>query len=85
MNSGPGQSASISVTTTPRVVFGPPAQFNRGPRVEGPPGSTRRNADAMPDGEHIIGVAGANIQDFGSRMIVVLNWFDEVRQRVPAK
>ncbi len=83
LNSGP-QSSAIPVATTPRVVFGRPTLFLRGPRFEGST-ATRRNVDAMPDGEHVIGVTSTNPLDSASQMIIVLNWFDDVRQRVPIK
>jgi hypothetical protein len=57
--------------------------------MEGNLVSVRRNADAMPDGEHVIGVTTASQSDAGaalaSQITVVLNWFDEVRQRAPVK
>jgi Tol biopolymer transport system component len=91
LNTSPSQSSSIAVTTTPRVEFGKPADFSRLPRTETNPSTSRRSADAMPDGEHVIGVmptvvvANVAAAAGGSQISVVLNWFDEVRQRVPVK
>ena len=85
LNTGPINSHVISFTTTPRVGFGRPSDFPRLGRTESNPGSSRRMADAMPDGEHIIGVmiAGqSQSADMPAQITVVLNWFDEVRQRV---
>jgi Tol biopolymer transport system component len=82
LNTGSGQSAVIPVTTTPRVTFGRPLDFPRGERREGPPRFTRREADSMPDGEHVIGVMVAS-GGLPHQINVVLNWFDDVRQRVP--
>ena len=42
----------------------------------------------MPDGEHLIGVMSAVQAEAGglaSQINVVLNWFDDVRQKVPVK
>lgn len=65
--------------------FGQPADLPRRGRAEPDPATNRRNADAMPDGEHIIGVlspGGAAAQPtLTPQITVVLNWFDEVRQK----
>jgi hypothetical protein len=46
--------------------------------------SARRNVDSHPDGEHIVAVTNAGVGEGTSRqIIVVLNWFDELRARVP--
>ena len=73
--------------TTPRVAFGRPAEFSRVGRLEVSPSTSRRNVDAMPDGEHVIGVVSAASVESGiaSQITVVLNWFDDVRKRVPVK
>ena len=42
----------------------------------------------MPDGEHVIGVTNAAQESnagLGAQINVVINWFDEVRQKVPVK
>jgi hypothetical protein len=89
LNSGPTKSVAIAVTTTPRVEFGRPQEFPRVGRLEPSPSTDRRSADAMPDGQHVIGVTSATQSDSGaaqaSQITVVLNWLEEVRQRVPAK
>jgi Tol biopolymer transport system component len=86
LNVAAQRSAVVAVTTTPRVSFGRPTEFSRVGRAEGPPSTTRRNVDAMPDGEHVIGVAPASGEgSFAQQITVVLGWFDEVRQRVPVK
>ncbi len=82
VNAGPGQSVVIPVTTTPRVTFGQEKDFPRGLRREGPR-PTRREVDSMPDGEHVIGVLVGGGESLLPQINVVLNWFDEVRQRVP--
>lgn len=63
-----------------------PEDFSRVGRSEASPGNTRRNADSRPDGEHIIGVyTGSRGEAEAAQIQVVLNWFDEVRQRAPMK
>jgi hypothetical protein len=37
----------------------------------------------MPDGEHFVGVLGVGGNASMAPIIVVLNWFDEIRARVP--
>jgi serine/threonine-protein kinase len=91
VNTGPGTSVVIPViwkpdrgvgdTTTPLVTFGVEKDFPRGLRREGDR-VTRLEADSMPDGEHVIGVMIGG-ESLLPQINVVLNWFDEVRQRVP--
>jgi Tol biopolymer transport system component len=85
MNIGPTQGAAVAVSTTPRVAFSQPTVFERMSRSEPNPATGRRNADMMPDGR-ILGVlsAGADM-DTARYVMVVLNWFDELRQRVPGR
>jgi hypothetical protein len=87
LNIGPGSSVRIPFTTAPRVAFGQPEDFSRIGRTEGNPAASRRSVDSMPDGEHIIGVytGGATGAIEEAQIQVVLNWFDEVRQRSPRK
>ena len=82
VNAGVGQSVVIPVTTTPHVTFGQERDFPRGLRREGPR-PTRREVDSMPDGEHVIGVMVGGGESLLPQINIVLNWFDEVRQRVP--
>ena len=90
LNVGAGASAIVPVKTTPAVTFGKPIDFPRTGRTERSPTSNRRNADSLPDGEHIIGVTSGPTPIVGERIatsttreiIVVLNWFDEVRRKV---
>ena len=82
VNAGPGQSVVIPVTTTPHVTFGQEKNFPRGARREGPR-PTRREVDSMPDGEHVIGVMVGGGESQLPQINIVLNWFDDVRQRAP--
>jgi hypothetical protein len=86
INAAPTMSFSISFTATPVVTFGRPAPFSRVGRAEPNPAVNRRGVDAMPDGEHVIGVAAAGVvqNEFTPRtpqINIVLNWFDEIRQK----
>jgi hypothetical protein len=78
------RDAAIPVTTTPRFVFGRPVELARGARLAGVVFG-RRNADVMPDGRMlgVIYAGSAQPASVGTPQIaVVLNWFDELRQRV---
>jgi hypothetical protein len=84
-NPGPGQFASVSVSTEPTFAFG------RSRAVARPFGGantlTRRPYDITPDGKFVSAIADGS--SGGGRLAaeeirVVLNWFEELRARVPA-
>ncbi len=86
LNSSPSQSSSVAFTATPRVGFGRPVEFPRLGRIEGNPSTTRRNTDSLPDGDRVIGVLPPGASQAATRLgqiNVVINWFDEIRARVP--
>ena len=83
------QYVVVSVTTRPTFTFGNPVPVpsrfvERGPGAE-------RNNDITRDGKQFIGVvaAGPSANAPGTaaapQIQVVLNWFEELRQRVPTK
>jgi hypothetical protein len=82
----PGQSWFVSVATQPTFTFGNPVPVSRGPTISsGPP--VPRNSDIMPDGQRFIAVIPASTSQIGAppaaQLNVVLNWFEELKQRVP--
>jgi Tol biopolymer transport system component len=82
-----GAQYAIPVTTAPRFSFGKPTTVERAGRIEGP-ALNRRNHDVMPDGRRFVGVVltgdRTNIAAVSStRINVVLNWFEELKDRVP--
>jgi serine/threonine-protein kinase len=83
LNVGTSRSMAIGVTLTPSVEFGRPQEFSRVGRYEASPFASRRNVDAMPDGRFV------GVTESGGaatpRIEVVLNWFEELKQRVPSK
>jgi serine/threonine-protein kinase len=85
-SAGPGLFGSVSVRTQPSVSFGTPV---RAPRVafymQAPP--FVRTYDILPDGKHFIGVvpAGTQTGQTAAQIQVVLNWFEDVKQRAPVK
>ena len=77
------RSAIITVKTTPNFAFGQPADFPRAGRGEPSPATDRTNIDFLPDGQRIVGVTaigqpGVTADEF----VVVLNWFEELKQRL---
>jgi len=78
----------VSVTTRPTFTFGNPVSVPR-PFVERGPGFERA-IDITPDGKRFLGVVAAG-QNAASgapaapQIQVVLNWFEELRARVPTK
>ena len=88
VNATPTASYVVSFAAKPQVQFGKPADFPRVGRAEPNPGTNRRWADAMPDGDHIIGITsplGVQGAQNLAQIDVVLNWFDEVRRLAPPR
>jgi serine/threonine-protein kinase len=81
-----GRIAAMPVSTQPRVTFGTPTILDA--RVTGERTSGFRRAwDLLPDGR-FVGLVRASQSDVGFRQAdvrVVLNWFEELKQRVPVK
>jgi hypothetical protein len=78
-----GQWAVQAITTEPSFTFGSPMPLSRGGAVStGPDG--RRNHDMSADGRFLGVVAtGQNIAAGFPQIQVVLNWFEELKVRVP--
>jgi TolB protein len=84
VNSGPQRSMIVQVTTGPTFSFGKPMDFPRAGRSEPNPALANRAADFMPDGERLIGLLNpTQVAATVDELVVVLNWFEELRQRVP--
>jgi serine/threonine-protein kinase len=86
MNALPTRSVVVGVKTSAAVLsFGMLAEFPRKARLEPNPDTGRRGADAMPDGS-VIGVTSTrDVSEGVSQINVVLNWFEELKARVPTK
>ena len=82
---GPNQLAVVTVSTQSGFTFSQPTALPRGFGVSGP--MTPRGFDLMPDGR-ILGAA-AGTSNLGPppplELRVVLNWFEELKARVPSK
>jgi serine/threonine-protein kinase len=78
-----GRQAIQTITTRPSFSFSPPVLVPRGFFTAG--AASQRNYDVMPDGR-VLGVVGAGrtLLTEGRQIHVVLNWPEELKQRVPA-
>ena len=88
---GQYQFVVVAVTLKPRLEFGNPLAIPRGGFLGGP-STTIRNYDIMPDGERFIAVfPSATIagdqsgptETADEQINIVLNWFEELKERVP--
>ena len=94
MNTAPNSSTSFPLTLVPFSVY-EPRPFPRQARIEGNPATTRRNVDMMPDNEHVIGLTSLALSTSTDdaqgettakdEIVVFMNWFEELRQRVPRR
>ena len=78
---------AVSVTTRPTFTFGNPVPVPR-PFAAGRP-EFERNYDITLDGKRFLGVVAAGQTASGApaapQIQVVLNWFEELKARVPTK
>ncbi|HYL38120.1 MAG TPA: protein kinase [Bryobacteraceae bacterium] len=84
-STGPATFASVSLTVQPSFTFSSPIPVPRGGMLGTPTGA--RNYDILPDGR-FLGVVVAGQAREGSaapQLRVVLNWLDDVKQRVPVR
>jgi hypothetical protein len=84
-NQRAGMLSVVGVTTSPALVFGHPVNVPRR-FVTGPP-SMRRSFDVMPDGRLLAVItsgADRGVSD-DTQINVVVNWFEELKARIPAR
>jgi serine/threonine-protein kinase len=79
----PGELQSVTITTQPSFVIGNPTTLPRGFLVTGT--GTPRTYDFLPDGRFIglIDSASTAQASLAPSQVLVLNWFEELKQRVP--
>jgi hypothetical protein len=84
---GPNLFAVRVITTRPNFAFGDPVPIPRG-FSEGTSPANQRNYDILPDGRWV-GVVPAAAGQTGApqatQIDVVVNWFTELKQRVPTR
>jgi serine/threonine-protein kinase len=83
----PGQLVVVSVTTQPAFTFGNPVPMTRAFADRG--AGFERNNDVTLDGKRFLGVVAAGQTTASgasavSQIQVVLNWFEELKTRVPS-
>jgi serine/threonine-protein kinase len=82
-----GQTVAVRVTTQPTFALGTPMPLNGRWRERGP--QFERETDITRDGKQLVGViageTAAAATTSASQLQVVLNWFEELKARVPAK
>jgi hypothetical protein len=83
----PTQFMSVTVTTAPSFAFTRPIAVPRGFGVAAPGFPRTFDVMPMPDGRIIsVGTAGQSQSAPGPAQIhVVLNWFEDLKARAPAK
>ncbi len=86
---GPTQFAFVTITTRPTFTFSDPVQLSRGQSsfIEGGPINTRQN-DSTSD-KRVVAVIPAGQTQTGNTLApqlqVVINWFEELKARVPGR
>jgi len=81
---GPFMVGRVSFEAQPAVTFGKPVRLSKGGFSTAIPAAVR-TFDLMPDGKHFLGVAAGGGAQGPPSIQVVLNWFEELKQRVPVR
>jgi serine/threonine-protein kinase len=85
---GPGRFVGVNVETQPSFSVGNPVNIARVFQIANGPTDVR-NHDVTPDGKRFIGITAALTADESAASLpeirVVLNWFTELKARVPIK
>ena len=77
---------AVSVTTQPTLKVGTPIQLFEGPHYRSQTGSLRPYYDVTTDGRRFLlmsASSGGNASGTRPRMVVVQNWFEELKRLVP--
>jgi Tol biopolymer transport system component len=77
----PGQFYMVGITTRPSFKFSPPVAVPRPFQALGP--AAPRSYDIMPDGRFVGLIPLGENLGLPAQITVVLNWFEELKQRVP--
>jgi hypothetical protein len=79
-----GFLVAVSIQTTPAFNAGRPRKMFEGRYI----GGGARSYDVSPDGQRFLMLKSAtqpDIEDGSARIVVVLNWQEELKQRVPTR
>jgi hypothetical protein len=77
---------AVSVTTEPALKVQRPVELFQGPYYISSGGSPRPQYDVTADGQRFLllaSVPGTNASVARPRMVVIQNWFDELKRLVP--
>jgi serine/threonine-protein kinase len=77
---------AVSIATKPTLTIGQPVMIFQGPYYVPRTGSPRAQYDVTADGQRFLVLAPSSGTDAASarpRIVVVQNWFDELRRRLP--
>jgi len=82
----PNTVLAVRVTTRPTFALGKPVQVPDGGQLSGIAPNAPRRYDMAPDGR-LLGLAAAGQPESSApeEIRVVLNWFEELRERAPTK
>ena len=73
----------VSIQTTPAFHSSRSRELFEGPYVSPSTiGAVARTYDVAPDGQHFLMIEGGE-EEGGNQLHVVLNWFEELKRRVP--
>ena len=72
---------AVDITTQASVSAGKPRMLFEGPYV--PTGVTHPNYDISPDGQRFLMIKQSEQESAPTQVNVVLNWFEELKQKVP--
>ncbi len=78
---------AVSAGTTPTLKVGPPVPLFDTPYYTSPTNSPRPQYDVSPDGQRFLMLAtgrGADGSSAGGRIVVVKDWFEELKRLLPA-
>jgi Tol biopolymer transport system component/tRNA A-37 threonylcarbamoyl transferase component Bud32 len=75
-----GQFEVVKVTSHPSLAFSSPRRLNQGPMVG--VGPLVQAFDIMPDGQHFVILTNADSRETATHIQVVLNWVDDLKQRM---
>jgi len=89
-NPGPQRIGVVRINTRPTLSFGEPFVFSTAGLQSKDPANNPRVWDIAPDGKQLIGVtdateSAASGEAATQQIEVVLNWFTDLKARVPVK
>jgi Tol biopolymer transport system component len=75
-----GKFEVVTITSHPTLAFSSPVRLDYGPLVG--VGPLVQAFDIMPDGQHFVILANADRRETATHIQVVLNWVDDLKQRM---